>query len=161
MYKRSLQLILTVKPRKEAMMNAVIKKMAKELAVPEWKIKEGLGIPLKDCGARSVTDAKKAYECAEFMSEEERAAFLSWKSLSFALLDLAHSAKECEEIYFLSPDDSEIKEASLMKWIDCCQSQMEIIEVLSLPLGEGSKFHRAALIKFFMLLVAEESEQVI
>jgi MoaA/NifB/PqqE/SkfB family radical SAM enzyme len=94
-----------------------IKDLARLLDVPTWLVKESLGMPLEECPANSVEEAKLDYIYADKESEEERAAL---KKLNAFLLKIITTAniEKIQEVYSLAREFGiyEIEVAALYKW---------------------------------------------
>lgn len=96
-----------------------IEDLAKLLDVPAWLVKESLGIPLEECSALTLEQAKVAYIDADKGNEEERAAWLKLEALLKVALK-TDKIEELVEIYSLAKEykihDVEID--ALHRWDD-------------------------------------------
>lgn len=103
-----------------------IKIIAEMLGAKEWRVKESLGIKLKECHAKNVKEAKAVYDSSLKDSEEERSAFLKWEELSLQEVLRVSTVEQIQAVYRACPRGSKAIHAASIKWVDICATKAEV-----------------------------------
>jgi hypothetical protein len=77
--------------------------MSTEMKVPMFVIKQALDIPLVDCCASSIEEAKKKVDFAPGGSEEQQSAFLKWEKLAEEYVEKEEDKEKLEKVLPLIP----------------------------------------------------------
>ena len=95
------------------------------LGVKEWRVKEALGIKLKECHARNAKEARSFYKSSPKDSEEERSAFLKWDEFSISDVLRVSTVEHAQAIYRACPRGGKAIRQASIKWVDICSTRAE------------------------------------
>lgn len=138
-----------------------IKKVAEKIDVPEWKIKETLGLPLSGSYARTLKEFDNDYRAAAQDSEAQRAIFIDYENFilrelkkisdidikgALKLYGYSFFSNRMEQVVFAKCDEISLRLAKKAK------TESELIEVLSL-VSKNGQGQRTAIKKLYKLIL--------
>lgn len=92
-----------------------IEMIANKLGVYPWRLREALDLPLEECLATTVSEARNAYRRAPSLSEQERSAVLKWGQLSLQEVKSAKTLETIEAARVAAPLNGEAYKLALRK----------------------------------------------
>lgn len=91
----------------ERVATAIAKIVSNKLGLPEYKVKEALGIPIEDFQAATIEEAKKAHYSRWNNPEIRRSAFLKWDKLSLQAAKEASTLEGLVLVFLDAPENGE------------------------------------------------------
>lgn len=112
--------------------------IAKKQKIPLWQLEVAVGRPLIKCDISTIEEANKAFHQAPSKSEEKAAAWMTWETLSLAVVRMTNTIETLADVFNRSPGEGDSEKLALKKMLSLITDESEAKKALEL-VSDGRK----------------------